>query len=97
MKILKLTLHRRWFIDILNNDKKTEYREVKKYWRDRLCHPDGSFRVFDEVLFINGYGRHRPWMRVEWKGCGVGNDPEGVECYCTALGEVIASGNINAL
>ena len=31
----------------------------------------GCFHNFDEIHFTNGYGKHRPWMRVEFKGSGI--------------------------
>ena len=36
MKILKLTLKRKWFDLILSGEKKEEYREIKDYWLKRL-------------------------------------------------------------
>ncbi len=37
MKILKLTLKRKWFDMILCGEKKEEYREIKKHW-NRILH-----------------------------------------------------------
>lgn len=37
MKILKLTLNKEWFDLIKKGIKTEEYREIKKYWVDRLC------------------------------------------------------------
>jgi len=41
MKTLKLTLNKEWFNLIERGIKTEEYREIKKYWVDRLCekHP----------------------------------------------------------
>ena len=36
MKILHLTLKRRWFHMIASGEKKEEYREIKPYWIQRL-------------------------------------------------------------
>lgn len=36
MKTLNLTLRKKWFDMIASGEKKEEYREVKKYWFDRL-------------------------------------------------------------
>lgn len=60
-RILHLTLYRKWFDQISDGTKKIEYRDDTPYWRKRL---DG--KVFDEVWFTNGYGKNRPFMRVEW-------------------------------
>ena len=36
MKILHLTVKKKWFDMILSGEKKEEYREMKEYWRIRL-------------------------------------------------------------
>ena len=36
MRILKLTLNKKWFDMILSGEKKEEYRELKEYWKTRL-------------------------------------------------------------
>lgn len=36
MKILHLTLTKKWFDMILSGEKKEEYREITKYWKVRL-------------------------------------------------------------
>lgn len=38
MKTLHLTLKKKWFDMILSGKKKDEYREIKPYWINRLCH-----------------------------------------------------------
>ena len=53
MKILHLTLHRKWFDEILNGTKKIEYRNIKPYWTKRLS-DSGKPKKFDEILFRNG-------------------------------------------
>ena len=67
-KILYLTLHRKWFDQILKGIKKVEYRDRKKYWTDRLFNKDGSVKLYDSILFINGYGLDRPMIKVEFLG-----------------------------
>ena len=62
-KVLHLTLHCKWFDEILSGRKKEEYRNHSVYWRNRIVG-----KHFDEIRFINGYGKHRPYMRVELKG-----------------------------
>lgn len=38
MKVLHLTLNKKWFDMILSGEKKEEYREIKGYWANRfLC------------------------------------------------------------
>lgn len=62
MKTLKLTLHAKYFYAMLNGEKTEEYRQIKKAWL-KLWH-----EKYDFVEFTNGYGHHRPWMKVECKG-----------------------------
>lgn len=49
MKILHLTLKKKWFDMIASGDKKEEYREVKPYWVKRLtnpqCHKVGTLEL----------------------------------------------------
>lgn len=59
MKILHLTLKRKWFDLIASGKKTVEYREFKEYWKNRLY---GA--KFDEVHFRNGYSPESPFMRV---------------------------------
>ena len=80
MKILKLTLEKKWFDMILSGEKKEEYREVKDYWMKRIagipgCGTSYNFTLlrdrknkcieYTHVEFTNGYGSHRPRMLVE--------------------------------
>ncbi len=70
MKILHLTLKKKWFDAISSGEKRNEYREDKPYWRSRLTivNPmDGRlcFKKFDQVVFKNGYGKNAPRM-VLW-------------------------------
>uniref|UniRef100_A0A6M3LMG1 ASCH domain-containing protein n=1 Tax=viral metagenome TaxID=1070528 RepID=A0A6M3LMG1_9ZZZZ len=67
MKILHLTLKKRWFDLIASGEKKFEYREDKPYWRKRLV-DNGEGKVFDIVRFRNGYSKTAPIMDVEFKG-----------------------------
>jgi hypothetical protein len=64
MKILRLTLYKKWFDEIASGRKTEEYREDKPYWSSRL----NNFKQYDEIHFTNGYGANRPFMRVECKG-----------------------------
>jgi hypothetical protein len=76
MKILKLTLKKKWFDLILSGEKKEEYREKKDYWITRLCDFDkclqtnsyNHFKHFDAVQFTNGYSATSPTFVIECKG-----------------------------
>ncbi len=60
MRILHLTLKKRWFREIRDGKKTTEYRDFKPYWITRL-----EGKTFDEVHFRNGYREVSPFMRVQ--------------------------------
>ena len=53
MKILHLTLKKKWFDMILSGEKKEEYREIKEYWNARLYGKN-----FNAVIFKNGYSKN---------------------------------------
>jgi hypothetical protein len=57
-----MTLHRRWFLDILEGTKTEEYREIKPYWAKRLL------KTYDRIEFRNGYACDAPVMTIEYHG-----------------------------
>jgi len=61
MRVLHLTLKKKWFDLIASGEKKEEYREVKQYWIKRLHNKE-----FDYVQFRNGYSKDSPIIRVEF-------------------------------
>lgn len=103
MKILHLTLKKKWFDLIASGEKKIEYREGKPYWIKRLVTP-GVISIplqFDEVHFKNGYRKDSPLIKVQWKGlscivdpkrhipkCGEVLDPN-LKYYGILLGDII--------
>lgn len=70
MKILNLTLKKKWFDLIASGQKKLEFRENKPYWACRLLDKNGNGRHFDIVRFKNGYGPNVPTVDVEFKRIG---------------------------
>ena len=66
MKILHLTLKKKWFDLIASGEKVFEYREYKPYWQKRI-----SFQHYDEIHFKNGYAKDVPFMRVVYNGYSV--------------------------
>ena len=69
MKILHLTLKKKWFWLIAGGIKKHEFRECKPYWEKRLLHgADGTPNAYDEIHFRNGYSKDSPFMRVKCNG-----------------------------
>ena len=92
MKILHLTLKKRWFDEIASGEKTEEYREIKPYWETRL-----EGREYDEIHFRNGYAKNAPFMRGEWKGCKKGWMPMDYvvfeEQYVIKLGRILEMKN----
>ena len=90
MKILHLTLKKKWFDMIASGEKKEEYREIKPYWTKRLADRD-----YDAILFRNGYSKDSPRLLIEYKGfyeC-LGNiewgAPEWESVYILKLGNIL--------
>lgn len=80
IKTLHLTLKKKWFDMTETGEKPDEYREIKPYWIKRLCDDHNgciggdfmdahkvksyTFKSFDNVKAVNGYGNNRPsWTR----------------------------------
>ncbi len=68
VKILHLTLMKKWFDEIISGKKKIEYREIKPYWTKRLFDSNGKPKHYDTIHFRNGYNKDAPQMNVEFKG-----------------------------
>ncbi len=93
MKVLHLTLKKKWFDMIASGEKKEEYREIKSYWYKRLV--DINFKKFDVVKFRNGYSPNSPTITLEFKRCDIakGNPEWGAEqgrrYFVITLGEIL--------
>lgn len=110
MKLLRLTLKKKWFDLILSGVKREEYREVKMYWAKRLMNgfpeihgieklnPD--FKTFEHIEFRNGYAKKAPTIIVQCHGIEFGKtrigwaDEDGKECFVLKLGIIIKTENI---
>lgn len=94
MKILHLTLNKKWYDMIESGIKKEEYREIKKYWIQRL-----ENKIFDVVSFRNGYRPNSRKMSFECNGIvkKKGNVDWGAdhdtEYYVIILGNRILTGD----
>lgn len=53
MKVLHLTLKKKWFDMIASGEKKEEYREVKPYWISRLVQVFGAAHSCDDFNFMH--------------------------------------------
>ncbi len=75
MKILHLTLEKKWFDLIKSGKKKDEYREDKPHWDKRLVNQEtGEGKIFDVIKFRNGYRKDSPVMFVEFKSISFTSD-----------------------
>ncbi len=83
MNRLQLSLYKQWFDEILHGTKKIEYREIKPYY-DRLLKKD-----YDEVKFVNGYGKERPYLIIN-----IVKIIKSKEFYEIHLGNIIETGNL---
>lgn len=84
MKVLHLTLKKKWFDMIASGEKKEEYRELKEYWIKRFCTKEWyKFEMevlhkaidkhYDAVIFRNGYNKNAPVITIECKGITIGH------------------------
>jgi hypothetical protein len=80
---LHLSLYKKWFDEILQGTKKIEYREVKPYY-DKLLK-----NHYDEVKFVNGYGKERPFLVIQ-----ISKIIKGKEFYEIHLGNIVETGNL---
>jgi len=90
-KTLHLTLHKKWFKEILQGTKKIEYREIKPYWTKRLFDTKGNPIKYNYIIFKNGYNKDCPTMKVEFLGIIKTNQ------YEIQLGKIIEKHNIKNL
>jgi hypothetical protein len=98
MRILHLTLKKKWFDMIASGEKKEEYREIKPYWIKRLHFDLWNNRPFDAVYFRNGYAADARQMKLKCEGIEVRTGKEewgaepGKEYYVIKLGELLNNG-----
>jgi ASC-1-like (ASCH) protein len=69
VKILHLTLKKKYFDLIASGEKKEEYREYTPYWFSRLYDSAvQTYKKFDIICFKNGYKKKSPTIFIECKG-----------------------------
>ena len=99
MKVLHLTLKKKWYDMIASGEKTEEYREIKPYWTTRLK----DFLVkkpFDYIIFKNGYSKDASSMKVELKKIDFGTSKSNwadkeEKCYVLYLGYVLNNNRRN--
>ena len=79
MVFLTLNLHKRFFDEIVNGTKKKEFRQVKKYWANRI---EGRF--YEALVFKNGYAKNAPTAVFRYEGF----EKEKIECPLFGPGNV---------
>ena len=98
MKILHLTLKKKWFDMIASGEKTEEYRHPSKWIMSRI-----EGKEYDIVQFTNGYGADKPVARLEYNGwdwgygCrewGGGSTP-GNPLVVIKLGKILSIENYN--
>lgn len=100
-KVLKMTIKREYFNMIRSGVKREEYREIKKYWRDRLFDKNGYPINYDRIEITNGYNTNDPTIVVQFLGAKEGvSKPEwsggmfSGKCYVISLGKILEERNI---
>ena len=83
VKILRLTLKKKWFDLIKSGEKLEEYREIKQYWISRLCEKGCKEYTYDikrftHVLFTNGYRKDSETHTREIRDMTIGT---GIESW----------------
>ncbi len=86
---LHLTLHKKWFDEILSGKKKFEYRDIKPYWTKRLFDETGKPINYKRIIFRNGYSKDCRKMIVEFLGVFIINNK-----YTIKLGKIIEAMNL---
>jgi hypothetical protein len=95
MKVLHLTLKKKWFDMIASGEKKEEYREIKPYWAKRFLSHENMLNPFFFVLFRNGYAKDAPEIMLECKGIEIStakpewSDNWQGEVFVIKLGQII--------
>jgi hypothetical protein len=100
VKVLHLTLKKKWFDMIASGEKKEEYREIKQYWFRRLSitgnFEDGFIKP-DAILFRHGYAKNAAALLIECLGIEVdegklewGAEPDK-EYFVIKLGDILPS------
>lgn len=90
-RILFLTLSKKPFEVMISGEKKEEFRTPSKWIKSRLMRKDGTPKHYDEVLFVNGYGKDKPCFRSKYKGFEV-CDEYVIKSYSNGLTVPVTEG-----
>ena len=109
MRILHLTLKKKWFDMILSGEKKEEYRDYGEYWLKRLSDffetdtpATPIFKQYDVVRFRHGYASKAPTIEIECLNVGEGvckpewsDNAQGTHIVIK-LGSILSTSNLTA-
>ena len=87
MKILHLTLFKKWFDAIERGEKTEEFRRKTPFWIKRL-----AGRHYEEIHFRNGYNKSARFMRVQFLGVSEG-EFEAHPAFIIKLGKILERKN----
>lgn len=73
MRVLQLTLKKKWFDMIASGEKKEEYREIKPYWAKRFLGHKNLLNPAFYVLFRHGYAKDAPEIMFELNSIEIGS------------------------
>jgi hypothetical protein len=98
VKILHLTIKKEWFNQILAGTKTSEFREIKKYWSNRLLNKDGTFKEYDVIYFKNGFNPDSPYLIIELNEIRIFKEKislfKSEKFYELVLGKILETGNL---
>lgn len=103
MKVLHLTLKKKWFDMISSGEKKEEYRELKPYWSKRFLSHERSINPYFYVLFKNGYSKDAPEIMFQIKSIEIGkakpewSDNWQGDVFVLSLGEKVDQNSTECL
>lgn len=95
MRVLQLTLKKKWFDMIASGEKQEEYREIKPYWSRRFLSHNALLNPYFFVLFRNGYAKDAPEIMLELKSITIGgakpewSDNWQGDVFVLRLGQII--------
>lgn len=104
MKVLHLTLKKKWFDLVASGEKREEYRGITQYWWTRLIDhydpADGEMitKSFDVVEFRHAYRKNAPTIICEFEEIRIaksGNTAWGwtEKCFGIKLGKILSIKN----
>lgn len=103
MKVLHLTLEKKWFDMISSGEKKEEYRELKPYWSKRFLSHERKLNPYFYVLFRHGYVENAPEIMFRLKSIEIGkakpewSDNWQGDVFVLSLGERIDPNSMECL